>query len=171
MYKYEVTRINGMQFAKTTANVGDVFRKVFPIDGATSSNQRALVAIIKGSFTFTVPDIGFSKTLTAGQTSLDLNIAYPKDAICEETPAEADSIRFCIKAHNDAELNKYVREVIALSTGQTVSVDTKNIVFVIKGSVDLKGNSFTTEAILDIVEDGVVTATTDSIVVIFRGLP
>lgn len=166
MYPFKQVSAAGFNLTESIVSPGVEHKKRFIEDGVTPQTQETFNVYTKGSFSFEVPEIGFSKTLTAGQTSYDLDVTYPKDAVCVEKPLEEGSIRVCISSAKPKDtLN---REVLAINASQTTEVAKNSLVFVISGTVAISGTDFVHNSFVVTEDTRTILAKTDSKIAVFK---
>jgi len=166
MYTFEKVSAVGFDIFKSITNTNQEHKKRFVGENITSTNQETFNAYIKGSFKFEVPEIGFSKVFNEGDTSFDLDILYPKNAICVERPLEDGSIRYCISATKPK--TTALRYTHVLSNNEPHEVVKNCLVVVISGSVNVLDNEFTAGGYFVVKENRLVTTPSSSKIAVFK---
>lgn len=166
MYPFKQVSAAGFNLTESVVSPGVEHKKRFIEDGVTPQTQETFNIYTKGSFSFEIPEIGFSKTLVAEQTSYDLNVTYPKDAICIEKPLEEGSVRVCISSVKPKDTLS--REVITLIPTQTINVTKNTLVFVLTGTITILGTNFKQNSFVTTKESRTISTDAGSKIVVFK---
>lgn len=125
MYSFSRKAIGPYVIHISVQKAGDVHRKKF-VSGVTPSNQNTTNIYVKGKFLFSIGE--HSQELTAGQTSLDLQIAeYPANVIATETVLSDYAVRYCVPSKD---LSK---TIVQVGENQTHTLEENSLVFVLSG--------------------------------------
>jgi hypothetical protein len=129
MYSFSRREVGRFVVQVSNQKLGDVHRKRFK-NGVTPQNQETINVYVAGNFTFSIGS--FNKSLTAGSTSLDLEIdEFPEGEIAVEQVVSPTAIRYCVSAKE----GKYEKAVSELSTSVPLVLAVASAVFVLSGTV------------------------------------
>lgn len=135
MFNFAKQETQGFVVYRSFQKQGDDYQKKFTEAGTTPQNQATWNIYVQGSFQFSCQ--GFSQTLTAGQTSLDLNILeFPQNGTCTETVTSTIGVRYCVSS---AEGKPWSRRIVELQADQEFTANGKSLVVVLSGVVSLLG--------------------------------
>jgi hypothetical protein len=137
MYEFEKTYLGRFTVHKSVQLQGDRHFKRFTAPGTTPASQGTLNVYVDGQFQIGISAAGFSQTLNAGQTSLDLTIAeFPLEAICIETVLSTTGTRYCIGPTTPA---PWTREARTLQAGTPMTLGVDAVVFIMSGQIEFSG--------------------------------
>lgn len=158
MFNFTKQDIQDFAVYRSFQKQGDDYQKRFPEAGTTPQNQATWNIYVHGSFRFSCE--GFSQTLTAGQTSLDLNIPeFPQNGNCTELVLSPIGVRYCVSSLRG---KPWSRQVVELEEGQSFHLSGDSLVVVLSGQVSMRGLLAGTGAILKAQASDTVLATTSA---------
>lgn len=144
MYKFKTFVVGGFKIIESCPTVGTTHSKRFSGVGVTPVSQATLNLYISGRFTIVCPEIGLNREMLAGDTSLDmLGVIFADGAVVVET-ALTEGVRYCVEPA-DPTLG-WTRGVYDLPAA--VDIPIRGVAVVLRGSVLVAGQVFTTGAII-----------------------
>lgn len=130
MYKFTHHKVDWLNVYDAQPELGAKHIKCFALNTAPSgqfalnidpADQFALNIYLSGESVLEVPSIGFSQTLLAGQSSIDVTLAeYPAGALVIERPSVAPARRLCVSPINPK--TKWTRRRVDLCADEAVEL-------------------------------------------------
>lgn len=152
MYQFTNVVVAGLTVSQSIAKAGTKHHKQYAAAGVTPATQNTLNVYLSGSFNFEVG--GFSQTLHAGDTSLDLGLTqYPTDVPCVETVLSDWGTRCCVSSKKP-----WMREAVELGAGQAHTLTHDSLVFLTGGTVDVGGAAMKPVSYREVPRSTVITA-------------
>jgi hypothetical protein len=133
------------------------------LPGTTPTNQETLNVYLEGTFEVSIPDTGFTQTLTPGQSSLDLAVAlYPAGVPIVERALTTPARRICLSPVMRGDW--WVRQRLDLLAGASVYLGTDMAVIA-------TGQAEGVTSDLPVQQGGTLTAVTDLVAYRIRRAP
>lgn len=113
MYRFKPIPLPGFRLVESTPALGVEHHKQF-LPGTTPSNQSTLNLYVDGEFELSIPAVGFTQRMVAGQTSLDVALSeYPAGVVCIERPLTSNARRLCLAPMEPSRWSRQVQTFLA----------------------------------------------------------